>query len=686
LEGQLTASEAERAQLEGRLASVEEELRQRDTRIQQLGVDAELLRQAHEATVAVLEEVQRRGVALRAWRDQLQQELDTVRNALSERIASLEQEVQARDRRVAQLEKMVDAGAKESSERQETLGQREAEWVAARDELARQLAEEHSQSERVREEMADATARACSLEEQLASRVTAEENLASRVAALEQELVDRDNQLVQLRDDLAQLQQRSAQELSASHDAASQREAELVAERGVTAQQLVAEQERARAALEENAKLGEQLRSLEAESRDRGSGEEAGELRAEIARLEAKIGEIEQQHGDAVQRHSAAVAGYMVELNQRSEALHQRNQELQNATEELSLTRQTCEHALAQLESVRRERADLERQLQEDAGGSRPGASAGNGSARPLTLKLQDGASVPAPPAAKPAQPARPMNGSGATRGGAAAPSAAPQGPMVKTRFSAGPVTVIHLEENKALHEPVREIIGRLPGARYLNAIEGGPATGPGPCMLAINLLNRTQDPLPVLTASIAANSDQEEVFAYCADGTCGFSFGTVDFFAHPIDVDACVTRLLERRGAVQRLLAVSENVEMTGALREVLSRMRCSTSVAFDVRQAIDLLPMIKPEVVLVDFALPRGEGLRLVSRLRSDPKTREIPMAVLLPGAANAADFRQHALRAARESRMSPAQLAQALAQWLRVPAGSAERAKGAGMLQTG
>lgn len=862
---QLTAREAECAQLDGRLASAEEELRQRAVHLEQLGVETEHLRQGHAATVIVLEEVWQREAALKAVRSQLYQELetareeldrqrisnealrtqigaldgqlverDTARNALSERIASLEQEVQARDRRVAELEKTLDARAEEASEWQEAFGEREAELVAARDDLARQLAEEHSQSQRVREEAAAAAARSRSLEEQLASRVTAEETLANRVAALEGELVDRESRLAQMGHDLAQLRQSSARELSASLDAASQREAELVAARDVTAQQLAAEQERGRAALEENGKLGERLRSLEAEltglsqsvqgnevewraaqdalqreledaraglasgresaealrqqiralegqlaareeelrsvraeaesasgssdaqrqalatseqhnaeltkqlqdlqeqtvvalraqesmgtrieeidgerrellaridemtaltaqldrecqrlRRDRGAGEEPRKLRAEIARLEAKIGEIEQQHSDAAQRHSAAVAGYMVELNQRSEALHQRNQELQHAVEELNLTRQTCEDALAQLESVRQERAALERRVQElNAGGSRSGVGAGNGAARPVTLKLQEGPSTPAPPPAKPAEAATRANGLGATKSNPPASAMPPQGPMAKARSAGGPVTLIHLEENKALREPVREVLGRLPEARYLNATEEGRATGSGRRMLAVNLLNRTQDPLAVLAASIAVDSDQNEVFAYCADGTCGFSFGTVEFFAHPIDVDACVTRLLERRGAVQRLLAVSENVEMTGALREVLSRMRCSTSVAFDVRQAIDLLPMIKPDVVLVDFALPRGEGLRLVSRLRSDAKTRDIPLAVLLPGAANAADFRQHALRAVRESPMSPAQLAQVIGQRLGAPAVPAQPAKGAGMLQT-
>ena len=158
----------------------------------------------------------------------------------------------------------------------------------------------------------------------------------------------------------------------------------------------------------------------------------------------------------------------------------------------------------------------------------------------------------------------------------------------------------------------------------------------------------------------IAADTYHRSVLAYCADGTSGFSFGMADFFSPPIDPDACVARLMESLGAIQRLLAVTENFSVVGALRGVLSRMRSSVSAALDLRQVIDLLPMVEPDVILIDLALPRGEGLRLVSRLRSDPKTRELPLGVLLTAPGNAAEFRQHALRAARDIPMAAADLA--------------------------
>jgi len=81
-------------------------------------------------------------------------------------------------------------------------------------------------------------------------------------------------------------------------------------------------------------------------------------------------------------------------------------------------------------------------------------------------------------------------------------------------------------------------------------------------------------------------------------------------------------------------------------------------------------LLAMVEPEVLLVDLALPGGDALRLLGRLRADPKTRELPIGLLLSPALNAAEFRQHALRAVRDQTLSPTDLAQALRKRINLP----------------
>jgi CheY-like chemotaxis protein len=101
--------------------------------------------------------------------------------------------------------------------------------------------------------------------------------------------------------------------------------------------------------------------------------------------------------------------------------------------------------------------------------------------------------------------------------------------------------------------------------------------------------------------------------------------------------------------------------------VRALLNGARCSTSIALDARQAHDLVPMVKPEVVLLDLGLPRGEGLRLAARLRADLSTAGIGIAFLWGRPLAADEFRLHAARAVRDCQFTGEHLTRALLQEL-------------------
>ena len=57
---------------------------------------------------------------------------------------------------------------------------------------------------------------------------------------------------------------------------------------------------------------------------------------------------------------------------------------------------------------------------------------------------------------------------------------------------------------------------------------------------------------------------------------------------------------------------------------------------VARDGVEALDLLfrddaGALRPVVVLLDLKLPRVDGLQVLERIRSDPRTRDLPVVVL-------------------------------------------------------
>ncbi|HVO27568.1 MAG TPA: response regulator, partial [Candidatus Margulisiibacteriota bacterium] len=308
----------------------------------------------------------------------------------------------------------------------------------------------------------------------------------------------------------------------------------------------------------------------------------------------------------------------------------------------------SCEDAVSELSGQRRQQEALEREISALRAG--PGQSPAPTSAPAVS---------PAPPP-QPPPSAEPV----AKTRGAVAKSAKRS---ARGDATVGPTTVIHLEENKALCDAARAVVMRLPDSRYLNALDATAADAPGSRLLLVNLLSRAHDPVAAIASFIAADTYQRSVFAYCADGTNGFSFGMADFFTQPVDADACIAGLLESSGPIHRLFVASENFSVVVALRNVLSRMQASVSSAPDLRQVLELMPMVEPDLLLIDLGLPRGEGLRLVSHLRSDPKTRELPLGILLAASGSAADMRQHAQRAARNLPMTAMHLAEILSQRL-------------------
>jgi len=75
----------------------------------------------------------------------------------------------------------------------------------------------------------------------------------------------------------------------------------------------------------------------------------------------------------------------------------------------------------------------------------------------------------------------------------------------------------------------------------------------------------------------------------------------------------------------------------------------------------------MVKPDAILIDLTLPRGEGLRLINRLRADPKTATISLILALGEPLDSGRFRSEAARVLADCRFSNEDLCAALAQTL-------------------
>ena len=106
---------------------------------------------------------------------------------------------------------------------------------------------------------------------------------------------------------------------------------------------------------------------------------------------------------------------------------------------------------------------------------------------------------------------------------------------------------------------------------------------------------------------------------------------GIVEAAARPIDCDTILTGLgpYAVRGA--RVVTAGADVDELMSLRQAMARRHMSVSMAWDGKQASELLGVVRPDVVVVDLDLPRRDGFAVIARLGTvDP----IPTAVLVPG----------------------------------------------------
>ncbi len=598
----------------------------------------------------------------------------------------------ARAELAAELERVRDAAQlleRDGDETRERADRLEAGILAAQQTERELRSELAALAERLA--TAEAAADGHALAERLAAAERAAElarerqaRLQEQALELQQQLLDDEGRFAGLaveRDEAVRAREMLGAELAAAREAAAahERERRAADARGQALEERLVSAERERdelqAQLASLAAIRDALQSERADLQRRlRSAEEAEHYKDEVARLQARLDEVERQQADAAQRHSQAVGLYMLELNQRSEALHQRDLELQRLTEQLRIVEAAVEDGTDQIARLRGERDRLADALGDpavprDADTSAPPSAAADGveddagleAAAAAALAVIAGAeSVATEP--ETARPSTVTELRPADRAATVTPLRPP------ARRADGPRRVVHVEDHALLREALRGEVERWPGLSYVaHGPDGGDAEGAA--LLVVNLLARECDPLATICDGRWA-PQEPRAFIYFATGGRGIVGGMMDVIPHPFSPDECATRLLGRPGGTQRLLMVSDKIELMNDIRTVLNRVQCSTSVALDGRQAFDLVGMVKPDAILIDLTVPRAEGVRLIARLRAEPKTARLPIILALGEPLDLGAFRADATRILTEARLTPQDLTtgvgQVLGEW--------------------
>jgi len=98
------------------------------------------------------------------------------------------------------------------------------------------------------------------------------------------------------------------------------------------------------------------------------------------------------------------------------------------------------------------------------------------------------------------------------------------------------------------------------------------------------------------------------------ADRVLGLGF--VEAVGHPPTPEAMAAAVEREAPRGGRVFAAGRDAEALMRMRQALSREGLSVSMARDAKQANELIAMVKPQVIVLDLALPRREGYDLVMR----------------------------------------------------------------------
>ncbi|MGD9482332.1 response regulator [Streptomyces sp. TRM70308] len=83
--------------------------------------------------------------------------------------------------------------------------------------------------------------------------------------------------------------------------------------------------------------------------------------------------------------------------------------------------------------------------------------------------------------------------------------------------------------------------------------------------------------------------------------------------------------------GASGRVLVADDSAVIRELITVNLELEGFEVLTAADGAVCLDLAHRLRPDVITLDVAMPRLDGLRTAERLRADPRTRHIPVAVV-------------------------------------------------------
>lgn len=79
------------------------------------------------------------------------------------------------------------------------------------------------------------------------------------------------------------------------------------------------------------------------------------------------------------------------------------------------------------------------------------------------------------------------------------------------------------------------------------------------------------------------------------------------------------------------QVLLIEDELNISEAIRFILSREGCNVTVMHDGLDALDRIRSDQPDLLILDLMLPGTSGLEILSAVRADPVVAALPVLIL-------------------------------------------------------
>lgn len=160
------------------------------------------------------------------------------------------------------------------------------------------------------------------------------------------------------------------------------------------------------------------------------------------------------------------------------------------------------------------------------------------------------------------------------------------------------------------------------------------------PTAIVLDLLMPDLDGFAVLErlkSNPATRDTPVIIVSILADKEKGFSLGAVDYLTKPIDrqrLVAAVQRLVlppARGDELSPILVVDDDREITGLIEVYLQGEGFPVKCAYNGLEAMARVRQEIPSLIILDILMPEMDGFEVVQALKSNSRTRNIPLIIL-------------------------------------------------------